>query len=478
MPIEYLLIAGFVVVVILLLALLLRKPAPDTALAQAVAALQAGQDRQAERLGALQGEVKAELARHAGEHSRELSGFTAEQTKLLAQDAEETRARLEQHRTVAGDQIGLLQRDLRQGIADLHLVVETLKTGLAESQAKFDQALAAQMLQARELIDRKAEESRSLVDARLKEMREANDTRLAEIQKTVNEQLHSAVEKQMNDSFARVIDQFTAVQKAMSDVQQVTTQIGDLRRLFSNVKARGGWGEAQLKALLDDVLGEQGYQTNVRLQEGSADVVEFAIHMPMRAEEPVLLPVDAKFPAEDYDRLQQAAEAGDADAERSARRGLETRLRLEAAKISQKYICPPRTVEFAVLYLPTEGLYAEAARMPGLLEQLHRECRVIVLGPSLMPAMLRTIQLGHVTLALSKNAESVQKLLGATKSEMQKMDEVLERLGKQAGTFGNTIEQARQRTRVVRRKLRDVEQLEASQAEALLELEEQGTEEP
>jgi len=327
------------------------------------------------------------------------------------------------------------------------------------------------MVVARDLIDRKAKEAREDIEAKLKDMRESNDNRLADIQKTVNEQLQSAVEKQMAESFTRVIDQFAAVQKAMGDVQAVTGQIGDLKRLFSNVKARGGWGEAQVKAVLDDILPPGSYEVNVRLRDDSNDTVEFAILMPTGGEQRVRLPVDAKFPVEDYERLLRAREAGDAEAEAQARKGLDARIRQEAAKIAKKYVCPPITTEFAVMYLPTEGLYAEVAHSPGLIDDLGRSCRVFVAGPSLLPAMLRTIQLGHVTLALSKNAESVKDLLAATKSEMAKMDSVLERLGKQVGTVSNTIGDARTRTRAIARKLKAVEALPEDRAAALLGIE-------
>jgi DNA recombination protein RmuC len=198
--------------------------------------------------------------------------------------------------------------------------------------------------------------------------------------------------------------------------------------------------------------------------------VEFAVVMPSTGATRVLLPVDAKFPVEDYARLLDAWEAADAAAEAAARKALEVRIRGEAKKIAEKYIIPPRTVEFAVMYLPTEGLYAEVARIPGLIDDIGRTHRVLILGPSLLPALLRTIQLGHVTLALSKNAESVRELLAATKGEMGKMAEVLDKLGKQAGTMTRTIGEAQTRTRQIARKLRTVEALPDEESAELLGL--------
>lgn len=417
------------VVVVLLLAvlgvLLARRPAGEAALPL----LQAAQERQGERLGALTGEVKAALAASEASLGAAVSGFAVEQAKLLS-----------------------------------------------EAQHRQTTALAALE---KSLLDRLANEasrSRDLLDQKLTEMRETNEKRLAEIQKSVNEQLAGAVEKQMNESFARVIDQFTAVQKAMGEIQAVTGQIGDIKRLFGNVKTRGGWGETQVRALLDDILPEGGYEANVRLREDSADVVEFAVVMPSAGAARVLLPVDAKFPVEDYARLLDAWETADAAAEATARKALEARIRGEAKKIAEKYIIPPRTVEFGVMYLPTEGLYAEVARIPGLIDDIGRTHRVLILGPSLLPALLRTIQLGHVTLALSKNAESVRELLAATKGEMGKMADVLDKLGKQAGTMTRTIGEAQSRTRQIARKLRTVEALPGEQSGEVLGLEDAASE--
>jgi DNA recombination protein RmuC len=313
-------------------------------------------------------------------------------------------------------------------------------------------------------------ENRVLLERKLREMSDHTTQRLAEIQRSVNEQLQQAVERQMQTSFQRVIDQFSAVQKAMVDVQAVTAQIGDLKKIFSNVKSRGGWGETQLKALLDDLLPEGSIVTNARLREHSAEVVEFAVRMPVRGDARPLLPIDAKFPTSDYERLLAAVEAGDLEGERAARRGFETRLRLEARKIAEKYIVPPVTVEFAVLYLPTDGLYAEAARIPGLIDDLGQRLHVMVMGPSLLPALLRTVQLGYVTLALEQKAGQIADLLGATKREMLTMDEVLEKLARTAGTMQHTIDDARRRTRLVGRRLRDMETMRPDQADDLLQL--------
>jgi DNA recombination protein RmuC len=352
----------------------------------------------------------------------------------------------------------------------LDLAAEQIRTALSRDQGELRLALATGQAKTAEQTGAQFESVRHLLDAKLKELREGNEAKLAEIHKTVNEQLHAAVEKQMGESFNRVIDQFTAVQKAMGDVQAVTAQIGDIKRLFSNVKTRGGWGETQVRAMLDDILPPGAYETNKKVRPDSDDVVEFAVVMPMRGENRPVLPIDSKFPVEDYERLLAASEAGDIEAERAATKMLERRVRDEARKIAAKYIAPPVTVEFAILYLPTDALYAEVARIPGLVDEIGRECRVLLMGPTLFPALLRTIHLGFVTLALEHKADEIRDLLGATRTEMLKMDDVLGRLAKQAGTFSNTIEQARVRTRAVGRKLRGMEQIDPVQAASLLEL--------
>jgi DNA recombination protein RmuC len=351
--------------------------------------------------------------------------------------------------------------------------IEQVRTTLSREQGDLRLALADGQQKTASSIGVQFETTRTLLETKLGEMREGSEKKLAEIQKTVNEQLHEAVEKQMKTSFERVIDQFTAVQKAMTDVQAVTAQIGDIKRLFSNVKTRGGWGETQVRAMLDDVLPPGTYLTNHKVRPDSDDAVEFAVIMPMRGETRPLLPIDAKFPVEDYERLLAASEAGDADAERLATRGLDRRIRDEAKKIHAKYIHPPITVEFAVLYLPTDALYAEVARIPGLIDDIGRDCRVLVMGPSLFPALLRTIHLGFVTLALEQKADQIRTLLGATRTEMLKMDEVLDRLLKQANTFTGTIERARTRTKAVGKKLKDVGLVDMAVAEQLLELEDE-----
>ncbi|GBQ22094.1 DNA recombinase RmuC [Acetobacter estunensis NRIC 0472] len=305
-------------------------------------------------------------------------------------------------------------------------------------------------------IGREQAESRAAQSEALREMATTSAQQLAAIRGAVTEQLHAAVEKQMQTSFQRVLEQFSAMQKAMGEVSAMTAQIGDLKRLFGNVKTRGGWGEAQLRAILEDVLPPGTWETNCRLGRGG-EVVEFAVKMPVRGSHPPVLAIDSKFPTEAYERLLDACANDDKDGEKAARRALETALRMEARKIASKYIVPPETVEFAVLYLPTDGLYTEIARAPGLIDEIGRTCRVLIMGPSLMPALLRTIHLGYVTLSLEERTDTIARLLGATRQEMLKMDGVLDKLSRNAHAMSTTIEDARRRTRVMARQLRSLD---------------------
>ncbi len=399
-------------------------------------------------------------------------GRTLQHLRLLAeQNVAGTRSEADTTRAAVRAADAETMRRLTELRGGFEVATEQIRTVLSREQGELRIALAEGQRKSDEQIATQFETTRTMVEAKLKEIREGNEAKLAEIQKSVNEQLHEAVEKQMKTSFERVIDQFAAVQKAMGDVQAVTAQIGDIKRLFTNVKTRGGWGETQVRAMLDDVLPPGTYLTNHKIRPDSEDMVEFAVIMPMRGEHRPLLPIDAKFPVEDYERLLAASEAGDAEAERTASRGLERRIRDEAKKIHAKYINPPITVEFAVLYLPTDSLYAEVARIPGLIDDIGRDSKVLVMGPSLFPALLRTVHLGFLTLALEQKADMIRDLLGATRTEMLKMDGVLERLSKNAGAMSKTIDDARVRTRAVGRRLRSVEQLDAVAADRLLGLE-------
>ncbi len=314
------------------------------------------------------------------------------------------------------------------------------------------------------------EQLRGKVESKLEEIRSGNETKLDQISHAVDEQLQSALEKRLEESFQRVTEQFAQVQQAIGQVKDVAGQIGDLKRLFSNVKMRGSIGEDHLRVLLNDFLPPGSYERNFRISDESGEAVEFAVRIP-RAE--VWLPIDAKFPTEDYERLVAASGSGDRDQETAARKALERKIRDEAKRISTKYIRPPRTTEFAIMYLPSEGLDSEVSHMPGLIETLRRQHGVHVMGPRVLPAYLQVIRIGYDTLNLEKKAGAIGEILSAVKAEWAKLGQSLDVLARRAERLTTGIKDTQQRTRVVGKTLKSVSTLEFDRAQEVLGLSEE-----
>ena len=313
-------------------------------------------------------------------------------------------------------------------------------------------------------------EVRHTLEARLQHLQQGNETRLEQMRATVEDKLQSTLEARLGESFRLVSERLEQVHRGLGEMQGLAQGVGDLKRVLSNVKTRGTFGEAQLAALLEQVLTVDQYARNVATRPMSDERVEFAVRMPGRGDDvPVWLPIDAKFPSEDYERLLVAHDAADAAGVETAARALETRVRLEARKIRDKYVEPPHTTDFAILYLPTEGLFAEVLRRPGLSDALNRDLRVVIAGPTTLFAMLNALQMGFRTLALEKRSAEVWQVLGAVKTEFGKFGEVLSRLKAQLQTASNTIESAETRTRQMERRLKDVEALPAGQGTLLPE---------
>ena len=310
---------------------------------------------------------------------------------------------------------------------------------------------------------------RATLEAQLKALQQDNAQQLEKMRATVDEKLQSTLEARLGQSFALVSERLEAVQRGLGEMQNLATGVGDLKRVLTNVKKRGIFGEVQLGALLEDMLAAEQYAANVITVPGSNERVEFAIRMPGQDEgDHVYLPIDAKFPVEDYQRLLDAQEIADADAANAAGRALETRVREEAKRIHAKYVAPPHTTDFAVLYLPTEGLYAEVIRRPGLFEQLQREHRVTVAGPTTLSALLNSLQMGFRTLAIAKRSSEVWKILGAVKTEFGKFGDVLDKVKKKLDEAGRHIDATGVRTRAIERRLREVESLPGEAAVPLL----------
>ena len=313
-------------------------------------------------------------------------------------------------------------------------------------------------------------EVRGTLEGQLKTLREDNAAQLEKMRATVDEKLQSTLETRLGQSFQLVSERLEQVQRGLGEMQSLATGVGDLKRVLGNVKTRGILGEVQLGALLDQLLTSEQYRSNHATVPGSNERVEFALRMPgADVEHPVWLPIDAKFPREDYERLLDAQERADADAAGLAAAALERRVRDEARTIRAKYVAPPHTTDFAVLFLPTEGLYAEVLRRPGLFEALQREHRVTVAGPTTLTAILNALQMGFRTLAIEKRSSEVWQLLGAVKSEFGKFGEVLDKVKKKLDEAGKHIEATGVRTRAITRKLRDVESLPGQEAAGLLD---------
>lgn len=317
------------------------------------------------------------------------------------------------------------------------------------------------------------ENIRTTFDRRVRELQESNERKLDEMRRTVDEKLHDTLEKRLGESFKLVSDRLEAVHKGLGEMQSLATGVGDLKRVLTNVKARGTWAEVQLGALLEQVLTEGQYGRNVAVKNGSLERVEFAIRLPGAKDDPgsqIWLPIDSKFPQEDYLRLQDAADKADSAAIQSASDALARAVRIAAKDIHDKYVAPPATTDFAIMFLATEGLYAEVLRMPALVEELQQRYRVVVSGPANLVAILSSLRMGFQTLAIEKRASEVWRVLGAVKTEFGKFGDVLDKVQRQLNTASQTIEQTGVRTRALERKLRHVEQLPDAEASALLAL--------
>ncbi|MEO3947476.1 DNA recombination protein RmuC [Gorillibacterium sp. CAU 1737] len=321
--------------------------------------------------------------------------------------------------------------------------------------------------------EQKLDKLRETVEARLKDLQEDNSRKLEQMRATVDEKLHATLEQRLGESFKLVSERLEQVHQGLGEMQVLATGVGDLKKVLTNVKTRGTWGEIQLGNLLEQVLTLDQYEKNVPTKKGSNDRVEFAIKLPAKDGEGgvVWLPIDSKFPTEDYQRLVDAQDAGDGPAVELYLKQLETRLKAEAKDIRSKYIDPPHTTDFGILFLPTEGLFAEALRRPGLSDWMQRECRVVLTGPTTLSAFLNSLQMGFRTLAIERRSSEVWQLLGAVKTEFGTFGDLLEKTHKKLQEAGNTIESAARKSRTIERKLNKVQELPAAEAEDLLKLE-------
>jgi DNA recombination protein RmuC len=443
LPIATVVLAAIAVVLLLVLALR-RAPDPAPALDE-LARLNQAQLQQ-------QRELREETASQARENRLELAASLAELGRNLTH----------QMGTIAGVQNNQIDAFAQQ----LTKLTEANEQRLGALRESNEQRLNA----LREGIELRLEALRETLERQLRQLQGDNAAKLEEMRRTVDEKLHATLEQRLGASFKQVSDRLEQVHKGLGEMQALASDVGDLKRVLTNVKTRGTWGEVQLASLLEQLLVPEQYAANVAPVPGSGERVEFAIRLPGRGDEaPVWLPIDAKFPREDYERLVIAQEKADPAAAEAAARQLEQRLRLEAKTIRTKYISPPDTTDFALMFLPTEGLYAEAVRRPGLMDDLQRTWRVVVAGPSTLAAILSSLQMGFRTLAVEKRSSEVWQLLGAVKTEFGKFGDVLAKTKEQIDRASTTLGTAAVRTRAIERKLRDVESLPDTSSAQLLE---------
>lgn len=449
------------IVVLLLLVLLWRQRTPSALLAH-LENLRDGNER-------LERVFREEQRGGRGELAQAFEQFRTHVQQQLESAGQQQRERIEGF----GQRLAQLTERTDHGL-------ETLRNGLVEDarkareetragQLQFGEQLQARLQLLTEQNEKRLAEVRNTLEAQLKSLQQDNAQQLEKMRATVDEKLQTTLETRLGQSFKLVSDRLEAVQRGLGEMQELATGVGDLKRVLSNVKNRGTFGEVQLAALLEDLLVAEQYATNVATVPGSDARVEFAIRLPgPDSDGQVWLPIDAKFPRDDYERLLDAQDRADADAAAAAALALERRVRDEARTIREKYIAPPHTTDFAILFLPTEGLYAEVIRRPGLFELLQREHRVTLAGPTTLTALLNSLQMGFRTLAIEKRSSEVWQLLGAVKTEFGKFGAVLEKTRKQLDTVRNSIDSAGVRTRAIERKLRGVESLSGEDSRQLL----------
>ena len=354
----------------------------------------------------------------------------------------------------------LTRRGTHGAATDVAKRLEMIDRSLRDEFSRNREEAGAAAKNQREELTRSLEGVRSIVDVRLRQLQDDNAKQIDNMRATVDEKLQGTLEKRLGESFKLVSDRLEQVHQGLGAMQQLASDVGGLQKVLANVKTRGGWGEVQLGALLEQVLTPEQFARNVRTREDTNENVEFAIKLPGSEDgAPVWLPIDAKFPTEDYQRLLAAQEKGDLDFVEEATKSLETQLKKSARDICQKYINPPKTTDFALMFLPTEGLYAEAVRRVGLIEKVQRECRVILAGPTTLAALLNSLQMGFRTLAIQKRSSEVWNLLSAVKTEFGKFGDALTKVKDKLDQASSDMDKVAVRSRVITKQLHKVEEL-------------------
>ena len=444
--------------------------------AEAAAANEARADSLRTGLERLEREVRDEVGRSAQTTRVEVgAGLSNFQQTLLNQQGDVARTQNEQidsFRTQLATMQTTVSQSLQGAASTQAAAAQTSRESQDAALERFSQALTTQLRTMSESNETRLKEVKASVEERLTVLQQGNETKLEQMRATVDEKLHATLEARLGESFKQVADRLEQVHRGLGEMQGLAKDVGSLNRVLTNVKSRGVFGEVQLAGLLEQVFTPDQYATNVETVPGTGARVEFAIKLPGRRDDdlPLWLPIDAKFPRDDYERLLDAQERADAPAAEAAGKAIEIRLRAEARTIREKYLSPPHTTEFAILFVPTEGLYAEALRRPGLMEALQREHRVTLAGPTTLLATLNSLQMGFRTLALERRSTEVWEVLGAVKTEFSKFGDVLAKTKRKLLEASNTIDEAQTRTNVMSRKLKSVESLSEPSTRALLPL--------
>jgi DNA recombination protein RmuC len=470
---EFAILLLLAAVVLLQIVALLRARGADVApqLDRLQDALQHHQQQTSERV---ERELRSQVQTTAQSTRQELTGNFAQFQQALA-------AQLTSVATIQNSQIDSFAQQLAKLNEANAQQLESMRQAIAlqaqagrEEQAvalkRFGDTLNQTLNTLTESNAQRMAEVRATLEAKIRDLQTDNGARLEEMRKTVDEKLHATLEQRLGESFKLVSDRLEKVHQGLGEMQQLAIGVGDLKRVLTNVKTRGTWGEVQLEMLLEQMLTPDQYAKNVETIPGTGERVEFAIKLPGKDDGlvPVWMPIDAKFPKEQYERLIEAADRADADGVAAAGRELERAVRIEAKTIAEKYLSPPLTTDFAIMFLPTEGLYAEVMRRPGLADELQRACRISIAGPSTLSALLNSLQMGFRTLALEKRSSEVWQVLGAVKTEFGKFGDVLAATRNTLERAAKNIEHAETRSRQMARKLKSVEALPAESAQRLL----------
>ncbi|MGE5422812.1 MAG: DNA recombination protein RmuC [Ignavibacteriales bacterium] len=419
------------------------------------------------------------IIRNPQKRLAKIESYLEQNEKILERSERINREEMAKNREEAARSARSIREETGSSLQAFNDALLSRMMEIAAMQRSQLEGFAAQLNSMIDLNDKRLGQIRATVEERLTSLQTDNSQKLEQMRVTVDEKLNSTLETRLGESFKLVSDRLELVHRGLGEMQSLATGVGDLKRVLGNVKTRGIWGEIQLRNILDDILTREQYAENVTTKKGSAERVEFAVKLPGRNDDgQVWLPIDAKFPQEDYQRLMDAIEQGNLTLAEEAVRQLETRIKTDAKSIKEKYLDPPHTTDFAIMFLPVEGLYAEVLRRPGLCDYLQREYRVAITGPTTLAAFLNSLQMGFRTMTIEKRSSEVWTLLAAVKNEFGKFGTILEKTQKKLHEASATIEDAAKKSRTIEKKLNKVQQLpETNEAAVMLDYDEEAASE-